>query len=110
MEWPKRDDLEKCFCYAVMGAGWAYWNTQTKELFEFDLKGNLLQNETREKCPSKTFESYGKVYVKQMSSFHIPLRDLLNIESVYAESESDILTNEIALTIRQKLFNVKQKK
>ena len=38
------DELSKCRCYFILGGGYAYWNTETKELFEFDQHGELVGN------------------------------------------------------------------
>ncbi|WP_396633601.1 hypothetical protein [Maribacter sp. R86514] len=105
MEWPTRNELSICTCYQIIGAGWAYWNSESKMIYEFDINGNLIGNDKSEKCPSNLYTQLGRVFLKSMSGVNMsfPKKDVLDIENVYDNTTHEILNNEIAYSIRQKL-------
>jgi hypothetical protein len=64
MQEPKKEELDICIEFMVMGAGWAYWNPNSKALHEFDKEGNFLDTTKSEKSPSNRFTFNSKMYLK----------------------------------------------
>lgn len=104
MEWPKREELYKCYCYEKLGSkGYAYWNPVTKELFEFDNDGILKKNSTSKKDPSNNYQRFTDNYIKIISAeTRMPMTDAIGIEFLYENIDEATLTNENVSALRQK--------
>lgn len=100
----------------ILGAGYAYWNPQSKVLYVFDIDGNVIKNSRSEICPTANQQIFG--YIKEMDDPYHPSRDTLRLKERYQNSkdgnpiiasriqDNGIIHNEIIISSTKKNKNM----
>lgn len=88
----------------IMGKGYAYWNPETKAVFEFDRNGMLIKNSSSDDEPSHDNLQRGVSYIREMDAIaRSPALDSLGIEFLYENIQDEVLTNEKVMAFAESL-------